>query len=95
MPNFYNPRLVQLIIAFASAILLVFFAIMVWNAWTAYGVALDNAERRTATTADLLHQQIQTTIETSELVLDGLVTHGKNEQIEGPHGGISHDGHLM
>ena len=95
MPNFYNPRLVWSIVAFASVILLVFFAITVWNAWTAYDVAHNNAERRTATTVDLLHQQIKTTIETSELVLDGMVTHGNNEQIEGSHGGISHDGHLM
>ena len=68
MANFHNPGLVRSIIAFASVIMLVFLAITAWNASKAYRVALNNAEKRTATTADLLHQQIQTTIETPTVV---------------------------
>ena len=95
MPNSYNPRLVRSIIAFASLIMSVFLAITAVNAWAAYRNDLNNAERRAETTADLLHQQIQTTIETSELVLDAMVMHGQKEQIEGPHVGFSDDAHLM
>lgn len=95
MLNSYNPRLVRSIIAVASIIMSVFLAITVFNAWTAYGIAVDDAERRAESTADLLLQQVQTTLDISRLVVDAMVTHGQNTLAEGDHAGITHDGHLM
>ena len=75
--------------------MLVFLAIKALSAWTAYGVAFDNAEMRAESTVELLHQQVQATIETSELVLDGMVVHGRNDHSDGKHSDIKHDNHLM
>ena len=92
---FRNPPLVRSIIVFTSVIMLVFLAISALNAWSAYGTDFDNAERRAETTVELLHQQVQATIETSALVLDAMVLHGQSDQIERNHIGITHDLHLM
>ena len=92
---FHNPRLVRSIIVFAGVILLVFLAFKALNAWNAYGVAFETAERRAETTVELLHQQIQSTIETSELVLDAMVAHGRNDEIGENRTDITLDRHLM
>jgi signal transduction histidine kinase/HPt (histidine-containing phosphotransfer) domain-containing protein/ActR/RegA family two-component response regulator len=95
MQMFSQPRLVPGIIAYAAIIMCAFLAIVGVNAWDEYDDAIVSAERRTAATADLLRQQVQNTIETSELVLDSMVNHIQNDLKAGTQHGIAHDQHIM
>lgn len=67
------------------------------NAWQAYSVAAADAERLTRSTVDVVHHQVESTITTTELVLDELVEHVEEylRQNQDLNHGVSDDAHLF